>query len=120
MIHFTMPCAVLKPYAWRLTRKLGRKTCTTWKDGKQGFLEYGSAAGNDFLYESSLRLRDHMPLLKMALQKQPSSINLLLYRSKQVRDDFEEDTYLDMHIYQNRQANGQKATGLENYARRKK
>ena len=66
---------------------------------KARILEYGSAAGNDFLYESSLRLRDHMPLLKMALQKQPSSINLLLYRSKQVQDDFEEDTYLDMHIF---------------------
>lgn len=87
---------------------------------KARILEYGSAAGNDFLYESSLRLRDHMPLLKMALQKQPSSINLLLYRSKQVQDDFEEDTYLDMHIYQTGRRMGKKATGLENYARAEK
>ena len=40
-------------------------------------------------------------LLELALFTQPSIINNLLYRSySNYSSDFEEDTYLDMYIYQ--------------------
>ena len=42
-------------------------------------------------------------------------VNSLLYRSYKAKEDFEEDTFLDLYIFQTGKKLGKKATGVENY-----
>src|SRR5690606_30967526 len=56
---------------------------------------------NDFLTQNSLRFYPYAAKIARALYSSPSTINNLLYRSwGNESSDFEEDTYLDMYIYQ--------------------
>ena len=71
---------------------------------------------NDFLTERSLRINRYEKLLERALFSQPSIINNLLYRSHSDKSsDFEEDTYLDMYIYQAGKKLGKRVAGVEDY-----
>jgi uncharacterized protein YbaP (TraB family) len=55
-------------------------------------------------------------LLKASFSVEPAMMNGFLYRSYgQNAGDFEEDTYLDMHIFQSGKRLGKKLTGLENF-----
>ncbi|WP_162946317.1 TraB/GumN family protein [Chitinophaga barathri] len=54
-------------------------------------------------------------LVRNGLTYRPEMINHLLYRSFSSQEDFEEDTFLDMYIYQVGSKLGKKATGVESF-----
>ena len=76
---------------------------------------YSQGAPNDYLNEKSFQIENYEDKLKAALSEEPTIINGLLYRTVQPKADFEEDTYLDLYIYQTGKRLGKKATGVENY-----
>ncbi len=53
--------------------------------------------------------------VKYALMRQPYIINSLLYRNNEGSDDYEEDTFLDMYIYQTGKKLGKRSSGVESY-----
>jgi len=72
---------------------------------------------NDFLTQNSLRFYPYAAKIARALYSSPSTINNLLYRSwGNESSDFEEDTYLDMYIYQCGKKWGKQVAGVEDYA----
>jgi uncharacterized protein YbaP (TraB family) len=76
---------------------------------------YTQGAPNDLINERSFQLEKYDDRLKSAFSEEPTIINGLLYRSYNTRADFEEDTYLDLYIYQTGRKLGKQATGVENY-----
>ncbi|RAJ02476.1 uncharacterized protein YbaP (TraB family) [Chitinophaga skermanii] len=60
-------------------------------------------------------INNYKDILKAGLVYQPQMINHLLYRSYASKEDFEEDTFLDMYIYQVGKKLGKRATGVENF-----
>jgi uncharacterized protein YbaP (TraB family) len=68
-----------------------------------------------YLNEKSFQLRSYEERIQEALSDVPYVINSLLYRSYQDQADFEEDTYLDLYIYQTGKKLGKLTTGVENY-----
>ncbi|HMH21928.1 MAG TPA: TraB/GumN family protein [Puia sp.] len=76
---------------------------------------YYGADTRQFQKENSFRLTDYEEKLKTALKEEPMQVNGLLYRTYQQQADFEENTYLDLYIYQTARKLGKKATGVENY-----
>lgn len=73
------------------------------------------AANADYLNERSFQLGKYEDELKVALSSEPVVVNNLLYRSYKSREDFEEDTFLDLYIFQTGKKLGKRATGVENY-----
>src|SRR6186713_1323703 len=61
---------------------------------------YTQGSPGDYLNERSFQLEKYDDKIKAALSDEPTVINGLLYRTYQTRADFEEDTYLDLYIYQ--------------------
>jgi uncharacterized protein YbaP (TraB family) len=76
---------------------------------------YTQGAPNDLINEKSFQLEKYDDRLKSAFSDEPTIINGLLYRTYHTRADFEEDTYLDLYIYQTGKKLGKLATGVENY-----
>ncbi len=76
---------------------------------------YTQGAPGDMINEKSFQLEKYDDRLKSALSDEPTIINGLLYRTYHTRADFEEDTYLDLYIYQTGRKLGKQATGVENY-----
>jgi len=76
---------------------------------------YSQGSPNDYLNEKSFQFEKYEDRLKSALSEEPTVINGLLYRTVQPRADFEEDTYLDLYIYQTGKKLGKLSTGVENY-----
>jgi uncharacterized protein YbaP (TraB family) len=76
---------------------------------------YSQGSPNDYLNEKSFQLEKYEEKLRSALSEEPTVINGLLYRTEQPRADFEEDTYLDLYIYQTGKKLGKQSTGVENY-----
>ena len=71
---------------------------------------------NDFLNIKTLRFGKYEKKLEVAMFSKPSMINNLLYRSmSESTSDFEEDTYLDLYIYQTGKKLGKKVAGVEQY-----
>ncbi|HEX8461378.1 MAG TPA: TraB/GumN family protein, partial [Segetibacter sp.] len=70
---------------------------------------------NDYLKESSFKLEKYEDDIKRALVEEPTVVNNLLYRSFQSTADFEENTYLDLYIYQTGRKLGKQPAGVENY-----
>ncbi len=74
------------------------------------------AMPNDFLKITTLRFYQYDTKIERALYSTSSAINSLLYRSYgNESSDFEEDTYLDMYIFQCGKKWGKKITGVEDY-----
>lgn len=72
---------------------------------------------NDYLTIQSLKFTKYEKFLEAALFREPAVINNLLYRSYSDKgSDFEEDTYLDMYIYQVGKKLGKRIAGVEDYA----
>lgn len=69
----------------------------------------------DYLNEKSFQLTPFEDKIKRALNEEPTAVNSLLYRSYQSRADFEENTYLDLYIYQTGRKLGKTPAGVENY-----
>lgn len=76
---------------------------------------YTQGVPGDYINEKSFQLEKYDDKLKSALSDEPTIINGLLYRTFQTRADFEEDTYLDLYIYQTGRKLGKQATGVEDY-----
>jgi uncharacterized protein YbaP (TraB family) len=76
---------------------------------------YTQGAPGDLINEKSFQLERYDDRLKSALSNEPTVINGLLYRTYRARADFEEDTYLDLYIYQTGKKLGKQATGVENF-----
>ncbi len=78
--------------------------------------EYTELPG-EYLYSNTLKFYKYDKKIERALYSNPSAINNLLYRSYgNETSDFEEDTYLDMYIYQCGKKWGKKVAGVERYA----
>jgi uncharacterized protein YbaP (TraB family) len=85
-------------------------------DGAQADLGAYMRAGNgDYITESSFKLDKYDDDLKAALTDQPMQINGLLYRTQAAQADYEENTYLDLYIYQTGRKLGKKPGGVEDY-----
>src|SRR5580698_7731264 len=76
---------------------------------------YTQGAPSEFINERSFQLEKYEDKLRSALSDEPTVINGLLYRTYRGQADFEEDTYLDLYIYQTGRKLGKQATGVENY-----
>ncbi len=76
---------------------------------------YMKSGNSDFISESAFKIDDYTDDLKGALTEQPAQINGLLYRTQQQTADYEENTYLDLYIYQTGRKLGKKAGGVEDY-----
>ena len=71
---------------------------------------------DDYLSINTLKFYKYDKKIERALYSNPSTINNLLYRSYgNETSDFEEDTYLDMYIYQCGKKWGKKVAGVERY-----
>ncbi len=70
----------------------------------------------DYLTINSLQLQPFEKWMEAALYSSPSIINNFLYRNNsESGSDFEEDTYLDLHIYQAGRKLGKKVCGVEDF-----
>ncbi len=85
------------------------------EDAQKSIRAYTVAGANDYINEKSFRLEDYDDRLKKALNEDPTQINGLLYRTFQPQADFEENTYLDLYIYQTGRKLGKRAAGVEDY-----
>jgi len=90
-------------------------------DLESGGYDYGgrgiySDMPSDYLNIKTLRIGTYENKLEMAMFSKPSMINNLLYRTlSDNSSDFEEDTYLDLYIYQTGKKFGKKVAGVERY-----
>ncbi len=82
---------------------------------KQNYVNFVQAADNDYLSENSFRINKYEDELKQAMSTEPTVVNSLLYRSYKSKEDFEEDTFLDLYIFQTGKKSGKRATGVEDY-----
>ena len=76
---------------------------------------FSETPGNDYLVENSFKISEYEDQLKIALSTEPPVVNSLLYRSYKPKDDFEEDTFLDLYIFQAGRKLGKIAAGVEDY-----
>lgn len=80
-----------------------------------GYAGYSSMP-SDYLNINTLKFFKYSTKIERALYSNPSTINNLLYRTYGGEaSDFEEDTYLDMYIYQVGKKWGKRVAGVENY-----
>lgn len=87
------------------------------KDGEtyRKFYTDNNMSGN-YVTARSFRInKNFTDDVKYALQRQPYVINSLLYRNNEGEDDYEEDTFLDMYIYQTGKKLGKRSSGVESY-----
>jgi uncharacterized protein YbaP (TraB family) len=71
---------------------------------------------SDFLSINTLKAYPYEKLLEQALYTNPSMINSFLYRTNsESSSDFEEDTYLDLYIYQVGRKWNKKLSGVEDF-----
>lgn len=75
-----------------------------------------SSMPNDYLTINTLKFYKYYNKIERSLFSNPSTINSLLYRTYgNETSDFEEDTYLDMYIFQCGKKWGKKVAGVEDY-----
>ena len=65
---------------------------------KNSYTNFVQAPRGDYLTENSFRINKYSDELKMALSSEPTIVNSLLYRTYKDKEDFEEDTFLDLYI----------------------
>lgn len=82
---------------------------------KQNYTEFVRTPKGDFVTENSFRIGAYEDELKAAMSSEPTIVNNLLYRSYKEKEDFEEDTFLDLYIYQTGKKLGKRTTSVENY-----
>lgn len=69
----------------------------------------------DYLNQYSMTEGSYTEQVKAALRMEPALNDALLYRNQRGMDNFEEDTYLDLYIYQTGKKLGKEAAGVETY-----
>ena len=105
------------PESWQ--EDMSKYKDETGEDG--GDLRYRASAymsvPDDYLTINTLKFYKYDKKIERSLYSNPSTINNLLYRTYgNASSDFEEDTYLDMYIYQCGKKWGKKVAGVEKYA----
>ena len=109
-------------YALRSVDKVGLELNPDhWQDDmikaeneKQDLVKYTAPNYKTPFYSTSFELEKYDALLSTLLKVQPSIINSLLYRNyNKYNEDYEEDTFLDLFIYQTGKKLGKRATGME-------
>ncbi|MEN9521627.1 MAG: hypothetical protein RL065_4 [Bacteroidota bacterium] len=81
---------------------------------KNDLYKYTSTVYRSTLSSGSVELEKYESNLQTLLKVQPSVINNLLYRNyNKYNEDYEEDTFLDLYIYQAGKKLGKRATGME-------
>ena len=97
---------------------------TTWQDDFQHSIYTHSndisilqntSLPEDYITKSSFQFAPYDKALKASLANDPYIINSFLYRNYNGLSDFEEATYLDMHIYQCGRKLFKPIYGLENF-----
>ncbi len=86
----------------------------------QNYANYSLQPGNNYVTENSFKVKKFDTDLKQAISSEPPVVNNLLYRSYKAQDDFEEDTFLDLYIFQTGRKLGKAAAGLEDYVESEK
>src|SRR3954462_13977783 len=86
-----------------------------FQKAQMSLAHFSLAKMNDYLKETSFELDRYEDDIKRALTEEPTVVNNLLYRSYQSSADFEENTYLDLYIYQTGRKLGKQPAGVENY-----
>src|SRR5580698_1571847 len=79
-----------------------------------------SATDAEYLSENDFRQRNYTDQLIAALREEPFVMNGLLYRTTTPLANFQEDTYLDLYIYQTGRRLGKEGAGVENYLQSEK
>lgn len=79
------------------------------------YQDYSELPSGDYLTEKSFQIGKFDDELKVALASEPAAVNSLLYRSYKSDEDFEEDTFLDLYIFQTARKLGKRTTGVEDY-----
>jgi uncharacterized protein YbaP (TraB family) len=79
-----------------------------------------SATDAEYLSENDFRQKNYTDQLIAALREEPFEMNGLLYRTTTPMANFQEDTYLDLYIYQTGRRLGKEGAGVENYLRSEK
>lgn len=80
------------------------------------FVSYYSRPGSFYKKAFSLNIPEQKDI-KYFLKQSPTVVNTMLYRTSAYKDDFEEDTYLDLYIFQAGKKLNKKVTGLEAFRR---
>ncbi len=87
---------------------------------KQNYLNFTESPEGDYLSENSFRISKYDDFIKTAMSSEPAMVNSLLYRSYKAREDFEEDTFLDLYIFQTGKKLGKRSTAVEDYVETEK
>ncbi len=96
------------PYYWQ-------QDMVRMNEAEQNIKRYQRNGANQYLNERSFQPDNYENRLAEALTDQPMVVNGLLYRSSQAQEDYEENTYLDLYIYQTGKKLGKQAAGVEDY-----
>jgi len=84
-------------------------------DAEQNLGTYFKNMNSGYVNEKSFALQRYEDNIKKALNEEPTVVNGLLYRSYRSEADFEENTYLDLYVYQTGRKLGKKGSGVEDY-----
>jgi uncharacterized protein YbaP (TraB family) len=76
---------------------------------------YNATYYTDYFKENSFTGSDFVNLLQGTLRFEPELNDALLYRNESRMDNFQEDTYLDLYIYQTGKKLGKKTAGVETF-----
>jgi uncharacterized protein YbaP (TraB family) len=76
---------------------------------------YNANYYTDYFKENSFTGGDFISLLQGALRYEPELNDDLLYRNESRMDNFQEDTYLDLYIYQTGKKLGKQTAGVETF-----
>jgi uncharacterized protein YbaP (TraB family) len=79
-----------------------------------------SPTDEEYLSEYDFRQKNYTDQLIAALREEPFEMNGLLYRTTMPMANFQEDTYLDLYIYQTGRRLGKEGAGVENYLQSEK
>ncbi|MFT4061956.1 MAG: TraB/GumN family protein [Edaphocola sp.] len=79
------------------------------------FKYYHATYYADYLKETTFKEADFVTQLQAVMRYEPELNEQLMYRNESSQDNFQEDTYLDLYIYQTGKKLGKKTAGVETY-----
>jgi len=101
--------------ALELNPELWQPQMASLNDLNLNYTNYVQYGGNGYLTENSFKIEKYNDNLLLALNSEPPVVNSLLYRSYKAKEDFEEDTFLDLYIYQTGRKLGKSPAGVEDF-----
>jgi uncharacterized protein YbaP (TraB family) len=103
------------PTNWQDDYSKSNSLNTNARVDDEDFLNQMLNIPNDYIKKNTFAIDKYENNLKLALATEPAMINGMLYRTYNSGADFEEDTYLDMYIFQTGKKLGKKLAGVENF-----